>query len=98
LTVVLYSFSSWKTSLFDPVHEFPRTALLIGDLVNFPIEEVLFYLLNHFFEPFSVFKLSKLSIHIQIPVTIVVPLYFGVFGNIYNLGIFVPYSINIISK
>jgi len=94
----LYSFGSWKTSIFDPIHEFPRTTLLVGNLVDFSIEKVLFGLLNHSFEPFPVFKLSKLSICIQVPMTIVVPPCFGMPSDVYNLGMFVPYSVNIVSK
>ena len=63
-SIELNSFSSQKTSLFDPTHEFPRTTLLVGNLINFSIEEVLFHLINHSFEPFPVFESSRLSIHV----------------------------------
>jgi len=94
----LYGFSSQKTSLFDPVYEFSKTTLLIDNLIDFSIEEVLFHLLNCSFEPFLVFKLPRLSVHIQIPTTIIVPPHFGVLGNVYDLGMFMPYSVNIVSE
>jgi len=61
-SVELNSFGSQKTSLFNLAHEFPRTALLVGNLINSSIEEVLFHLPDHSFEPFPVFKLSRLSV------------------------------------
>ena len=61
-SVELNSFGSWKTSLFDLTHKFPRTALLVGNLVNSFIEKVLFCLLDHSFEPFPVFKSSRLFV------------------------------------
>jgi len=64
LSVELNSFGSQKISLFDPTYELPRIALLVGNLINFSIEEVLFHLLDHFFESFPVFDLSRLSIHV----------------------------------
>jgi len=75
----LCGFGSQKTSFFDPIHEFLRTALLVGDLVDFSIEKVLFYLL-------------------QVSTTIVVPSCLGMSSNVYNLGIFVPYSVDIIGE
>ena len=94
----MYGFGSQNISLFNPIHEFSRTTLFIDDLINFSIKEVSFCLLNYFFELFPVFKLFRLFIYIQISIAIVVPPSFGILCNVYNLGVFVPYSVNIVGE
>ena len=98
MTIVLNGFSSWKFSLFDPVHKFPWTAIFIGNLVNFSVKEVLFCLLNSFFEFFPVFKLFGLFVHVKIPVTIIIPPSFRMLHNVDDLGVSVLYSVNIVGK
>ena len=39
MAVVFDSFHSWRFVLVNLVHEFPRSAALVGDLLNFGIEK-----------------------------------------------------------
>jgi len=72
--------------------------IFIGNLIDFSIKEVSFCLLNSSFEFFPVFKLFGMSVHIKIPVTIIIPQSFRILHNVNNLGVFVLYSVDIVGK
>ena len=99
LTVILDGFNSWKFSFLDPVHKLPRAIIFVGNFVNsFIKKKVIFCLLDYSFESFPVFQLFGLLICIKIPITIIIPPSFGVLHDIGFLGIFMLYSIDIISE
>ena len=77
---------------------FYRPQFLLAISSIFFIKEVAFSLHNYPFESLLVLQLFGLPICIEILTTIIVPPSLEVLGNIDFLGVFMPYSIDVIGK
>ena len=89
-TVILNGLDCREFSLLDLIHELLWTILLVGNFINFSIKKVIFHPPNHLFEFFLVFQLFWLSVHIEVPLTIIIPPGFGVLHDINFLRMFIP--------
>jgi len=94
----LDGFNSWKFSFLDLIYELPRATVFVGNFIDFFVKEAMFCLLDYSFESFPVLQLFGLFIYIEIPITVIIPPSYGVLCDIDFLGVFIPYSINIIGK
>ena len=97
-TVILNGLDCREFSLLDLIHELLWTILLVGNFINFSIKKVIFHPPNHLFEFLLVFQSFWLSVHIEIPLIIIIPPGFGVLHNVDFLRMFIPYVIDIDSK
>lgn len=98
LIVVSNSFNCQELILFDLVHEFSQTTILVGNFLKFLVKKVIFGLFDSALENFLIFNLFWNPILLQIFITILIPLYLGVLCDIDDLWVFVLYSAHIIGE
>jgi len=98
IAIILNCFDSWKFPLLNSVCEFSRTIFFVGNLVNFSIEKFLFCLLDSPFEFLPILESFGLFVHVYVSMTIIVPPSFRIFSDVNNLGVFMPYSIDVAGK
>ena len=75
-----------------------RLQFLLVILSIFPLKKFHFVFLTVSLNFFPVFQSFGLSVHIKIPMTIIIPPSLRMLSNINVLGVFVPYSVNIVGK
>jgi len=76
--------------LINLVHEFPRFAALVGDLLNFGIEKNPFGGLDNTLERFPIFKASRFSVSVERLPTIFISLYLGMLRDLDSSSIGIP--------
>ena len=98
ITIILNGLDCREFSLLDPIYELLWTILFVGNFIDFNIKKVIFHSSNHLFEFFLVFQSLWLSVHIEVPLTIIIPPDFGVLHDVDFLRMFIPYVIDIDSE
>jgi len=96
--IILNSFSSRELSFLNLVHELPWTTSLVGNFINFIIEELLFCFLNSFFKFLLIIQTSRMLVCAKVSITIIILPGFGISCNVDFLKVLIPYVVDIYGK